>query len=72
MSLMKERWIAKNGSVFSEVSKKQVVLGFKDANAFYVNESVALNVGNAVAKHMVDVHNRWLDEQKLNIQRDVV
>lgn len=64
MSLVKERWITKDGSVFSEVSKKQVVLGFKDANPFFVNESVALNVGNAVAKHMVEVHNRWLDEQQ--------
>jgi hypothetical protein len=65
MSLVKERWFAKDGSVFSEVSKKQVVLGFKDAKAFYNNESVALNVGNAVAKHMVDLHNNWLDSQRM-------
>lgn len=66
MSIVNERWFERGGSVFSEVEKLKRTQDFRFAENFKCNESVALNVGHAVAKHMVEVHNRWLDEQQNN------
>ena len=64
MGLKQEKWFAKDGSVFSVETKLKRTQDFRFAKNFEYNESVMLNVGNDVAKHVVELHNTWLDEQK--------
>lgn len=64
MGLKQEKWFAKDGSVFSVEKKLKRTQDFRFAKNFEINESVMLNVGNDVAKHVVELHNAWLDEQK--------
>lgn len=56
MDLRKVRWVAKNGSIFTEKEYK-VKLEFK-----YVEQQIAVayNVGKEVAEHIVEVHNTRL------------
>jgi hypothetical protein len=64
MGIKNEKWFAKDGSVFSVETKLKRTQDFRFAKNFACNESVMLNVGNDVAKHVVELHNAWLDEQK--------
>ena len=56
MDLCKVRWVAKNGSIFTEKEYK-VRLEFK-----FVEQQIAIayNVGKVIAEHIVDLHNTRL------------
>jgi hypothetical protein len=57
MNVLDERWIAIDGSIYTEraVPKKSEATGklFKEPQ----RESIAFNVGQKVAQHIVNVHN---------------
>ena len=57
---MKFKWFVKDGSIFSEEVKVKQSKDFRLGKQYKVNTCIALNVGNAVAKHIVDLHNASL------------
>lgn len=57
---MNSKWFAKNGSVFSEKVIEKKNQDFRLGKTFESQEVIALNVGNKVAQHIVDLHNKEL------------
>ena len=49
-----EMWVAKEGSIF-EIKQSTVKVGF---NEIKLQKSIAFNVGDKVARHIVDLHNQ--------------
>jgi len=59
--LLKEKWVARGGSIFSAVVKP----GRSDFGVEYKNqEGVAFNVGQKIAHHIVELHNSKLGESR--------
>ena len=57
---MKVKWVARDGSVFT---KDEIVTIKIDATkSIRVQESIAFNVGDEAAKHIVQLHNVYLQE----------
>ena len=57
--LLKEKWVARDRSIFSAVvkpSKSDFGVDYQD------QEAVAFNVGPKIAKHIVEMHNLYIDE----------
>jgi hypothetical protein len=55
-------WVLDQGSVFTE----EVVEAKSDASVFVrARISIAFNIGDAVGKQMVDLHNQKLEANKL-------
>jgi len=57
---IKGRWVAKDGSIFTEglVEMRSDFPGNK--TTYKVSISIAFNVGDEIAKHIVELHNRSL------------
>lgn len=56
----KERWVVKDGSIFCE----RVYTVKSDYGRKYdAQDSIAFNVGDEVANHIVKLHNAVIDEQ---------
>lgn len=60
----KERWVVKDGSIFCErVYTAKSEYGRK----YDVQDSIAFNVGDEVAAHIVKLHNAHIDEQNRKV-----
>ena len=59
---LNQQWIAKDGCIFVE-DTKEVKTEFQ--RWITVNESIAFNVGDDVAKHIVKLHNASLQSTKV-------
>ena len=57
---MKVEWIARDGSVFTKDAI--VVIKIDASKSIKVQESIAFNVGDEAAKHIVQLHNTYLQE----------
>lgn len=57
MDILREIWVHEHGSVFVADAEEKL---FPGGSKKPVRESVAFNVGERVAKHMVTVHNNAL------------
>ncbi len=51
------KWFEKDGSIFCEAEKSKQNQDFRKAKEFKYHEAVAFNLGSAVAKHIVAMHN---------------
>lgn len=58
--MMKHEWYVRDGSVFSTEVKLKCSKEFRLGKNYEHQDSVALNVGKDVAKHLVELHNAWL------------
>jgi hypothetical protein len=58
-SLLNERWVAIDGSVYTERAghKLKVEQGNAGSRTLLVRKSICFNVGQAVAEHIVYLHN---------------
>jgi hypothetical protein len=57
---MEVEWVARDGSIFT---RDEIVVIKIDANkSIRVQESIAFNVGEEAAKHIVQLHNTYLQE----------
>jgi hypothetical protein len=59
--MLKHKWFAKDGSVFSEQIKSKHSQEFRLGKEYEYHEVVAFNVGHRMAKHLVDLHNASLE-----------
>lgn len=59
-SLDQVKWVAKDGSIFAAESVDQYNPDFKVR--YKVTPAVAFNVGDKLATHIVNLHNKALDE----------
>ena len=62
MSVEKERWIAWQGSIYTE--KIYVINCELSSGKFKANKTVAFNVGREVAEYIVALHNAALARQQ--------
>jgi len=60
---MKVEWIARDGSVFTKDAI--VVIKIDASKSIRVQESIAFNVGEEAAKHIVELHNESLKHVEL-------
>jgi hypothetical protein len=57
---MEVEWVARDGSIFT---RDEIVVIKIDANkSIRVQESIAFNVGEEASKHIVQLHNSYLQE----------
>lgn len=57
---LQERWIAINGSIFTEAKRRHPLLGGREA---VHRDGIAYNVGADAAEHIVKLHNDSLAAQ---------
>ena len=60
ISMLDKRWVAENGNIFVDESFTKRNSDYKYGEFFEVRNSVAFNVGQRVAQHIVDLHNASL------------
>ena len=60
MSLIDEEWVVMGGSIYSAVEKRKHNQDFSRAKDFVYHDVVAFNVGDRLAKHIVELHNASL------------
>ncbi len=60
MKLLKQRWFVEGNSVYSEEVKTKSNQDFRLGKDFTYHEAVAFNVGEKIAKHIVELHNASL------------
>lgn len=58
--MLKHEWYAKNGSVFSTRIKQKCNNDFRLGKVYKYQDAVVFNVGDKVAKHIVELHNASL------------
>lgn len=58
-----KKWVAKDGSIF--VAEPEGKKFEHQKKAIPVQALVAANVGNEMAKHIVNFHNKWIDDQNV-------
>ena len=58
--MLKHEWFAKDGSVFSSQVKQKCSNDFRLGKVYKYQDAVVFNVGNEVAKHIVELHNASL------------
>ena len=61
--MLKSKWFVKDGSVFSEKVKSKHSQDFRLGKEYEYQEAVAFNVGDRVARHLVELHNASLQNQ---------
>lgn len=61
--MMKHEWIAEGGSVYSTQEKIKCSKEFRLGKNYKYRDAVMFNVGNEVAKHVVELHNAWLKQK---------
>ena len=59
--MIKELWVAKDGSVFTDKAYK-VMTEYK--TNYHSRKAIAFNVGDEIAKYIVELHNKQLKEAK--------
>lgn len=57
---MKHKWFVENGHIFSEEVTVMKSRDHPSGNEYQARTSIAFNVGNKVAQHIVDLHNQSL------------
>ena len=57
---MQYRWYVENGHIFSDEVTVKKAPDFQKGNEFMSRTNIALNVGDKVARHIVDLHNQSL------------
>lgn len=62
MKKMKVEWIARDGSIFTR--DQIVVIKIDATKTIRVQESIAFNVGEELANHLVRLHNLYLQENR--------
>jgi hypothetical protein len=60
MKPVRDKWVARDGSVFCE-TKYQVKSDF--GVKYVVQDSIAFNVGQEIAEHIVRLHNAELENK---------
>lgn len=66
-----DMWEAVNGNVVSVKKRVSNSKEFRLGKQYEVTDTVAFNVGNSMAKHIVELHNAWVQEQ-LKLQENKV
>lgn len=59
-SLEQVKWVVKDGSIFAAESVNQYNPDFKVR--YKMTPAIAFNVGDKLAAHIVELHNKALDE----------
>ena len=57
---MNHKWFARDGHIFSEHVVLKNNKDFRNGDNFECQEAIAFNVGDKVAKHIVELHNNAL------------
>jgi hypothetical protein len=57
---MKDEWVAIEGSIYSVVEKIKCSKEFRLGKNYKYHDAIAFNVGHAIAKHIVELHNASL------------
>jgi hypothetical protein len=65
MVINNELWLVRDGSIFVDKLVKKVST-FDKGPTFWINPPVAFNVGDAVARHIVETHNSRVMWQREN------
>ena len=66
MSHINERWVAIDGSVYTEEAYLRQVA----AGEVKYRPGIAFNVGQMVAEHMVQTHNAWLEQMSVELSTE--
>lgn len=60
MKKLKVEWVVRDGSIFTR--DEITVIKIDATKSIRVQESIAFNVGEDAAKHIVQLHNSYLQE----------
>jgi len=60
---MKHEWFVRDGSVFSTNTKLKCSKDFRQGKNYEYQDAIAFNVGDSVARHIVQLHNESLKKQ---------
>lgn len=63
MKPLQERWIAINGSIFTERAERKMSEHSGRPIAEPQRDAIAFNVGQQVAEHIVALHNNWYESK---------
>ena len=56
-----EIWVARNGSIFTERTYKTIT---EYKTSYHSAKTIAFNVGDKIAEHIVELHNAQVKELK--------
>ncbi len=68
-SITKEKWIAKDGSIYTDAAYRQINTN-DDRIAFFARKSIAFNIGSKLAEYIVQLHNSQLSTNVQNEQEN--
>lgn len=57
---MKDEWVAIDGSIYFVTEKLKCSKEFRLGKNYVYRDAIAFNVGHAIAKHIVELHNASL------------
>lgn len=60
--MLDKRWVAENGNIFVDESYKKRNSDYKYGEFFEARNSIAFNVGQKLAQHIVELHNKSLEK----------
>jgi hypothetical protein len=60
---MNHKWVAQDGHIFSEKVTLKNNKDFRNGRNFECQDAIAFNVGDKLAKHIVELHNNALVAQ---------